>query len=111
MNPTQEIADSSDFQSNASQSSQRAIVLFFVTFLYMVFTKEPRPSFGQLFGFGLIGMFAVSLFVAMPCFWLEKRYPGGAGLFKLASVFYAVFLTSEVYSNLYLGAETMFTSQ
>ena len=111
MTTTKKIADSPDFQSNASQSSQRAIALFFVTFLYMILAKEPRPSFGQLFAFGLIGMFAVSLIVAMPCFWLEKRYPGGAGFFKLASVVYAVFLTSEVYSNLYLGAETMFTSQ
>ena len=103
MNSTKKIVDSPDYESNATQASQTAIVLFFLTFLYMAITKEPRPSIGHLFGFGLVGMFAVSLFVAMPCFWLEKRYPGGAGFFKLANVGYSIFLTQEVYGNLFLG--------
>jgi hypothetical protein len=93
----EEIVKQPGYDAAASGASKASILVFALTFAYMVFFSGVSPG---IFGgtiFFLIGIFVVSLVVAAPLFLLKSKFPQLALVVSIADIAVTVFLTRFVY--------------
>lgn len=94
MSKLQEISSAPDYDAAASSFSKLIMLVFFVSYVYMVITSSGDP--GGWVGptlFLLVGLFVSSIFISMPFFILKRLFPRASILVTLASIGITYFLT------------------
>ena len=100
MASVKEIVDTPTYDSEASGASKASIVTFLLTVGYMIFFSGVDIE-GRIVGllvFILVGIFAVSLVVAMPFFILKKKWSSYTLVLDLASMLVTIWLTFYAYT-------------
>ena len=92
-----EIASDSSYDAQATAASKTAIFTFFATFLYMVFASGVSPGLIGGAIFFVVGIFVVSIAIAMPLLLLSKKIPSIGWLFSIIDVVITILVTRYVY--------------
>ena len=86
-----------DYDTAAASASKATISYFFLTFIYMVYFSGVSPGWigGALFL--LIGIFAVSLIIAFPLFYVRTKFKKIGLVIIIVEIVLTIFLTRSVY--------------
>lgn len=91
------IADGEQYDKAATSMSLATISYFFATFGYLFFFSTIRPSLVTGVAFILIGMFAVSLLIAFPLFYIKFQIPKLSIVIVLLNIILTIFITKTTY--------------
>lgn len=92
-----EIAANPSYGAAASDASKATIFVFIATFAYLVFFSGTSPGVFGGAAFFIVGIFAVSLLIAMPLFLLRAKFPRLGLLISAADIATTIFVTRFVY--------------
>ena len=97
MTDIEEIAKQPGYDLAASDASKATIVVFVAMFVYMVFFSGVSPGLFGGAAFLVVGIFVVSIVVAMPLFLLRSRFPKVTFLASIIDIAVTILLTRFVY--------------
>jgi len=94
MNKLQQISSQPDYNEKASSFSKLIIGVFFIAYVYMVFTASGDVG-GWLWSalFLVVGLFVSSIFIAAPLYVLIRLFPKFSALITILSVILTFFIT------------------
>jgi hypothetical protein len=92
-----EIVEHPNFDSAASGAAKTTIFVFVATFGYLVFLSGVSPGLIGGAAFFVIGIFAASLLIAAPLFYLRVKLPRLAPLVSIADLAITILVTRAVY--------------
>ena len=98
MNKLQKISNQPDYDLKASSFSKFIIAVFFVSFVYMIFTSSNNLGWIGLILFLFIGLFASSIFIAMPFFLLKRMLPKISIIVIIISIIGTFFITKIAFN-------------
>lgn len=93
----EEIAKQPGYDAAASGASKVTIGVFVATFIYMAFFSGASPGLFGGAAFFVVGVFIVSIVIAMPLFLLKAKFPKVAFLASIIDVAVTILLTRFVY--------------
>ncbi len=94
MNKLQQISSQPDYNAKANSFSKLIMAVFFISYVYMVFTVSGDVGgwiWATLFLIG--GLFLTSILIAMPLFILKRLFPSISILITVLSVIITFFAT------------------
>jgi hypothetical protein len=106
MSDIEEIAKQPGYDSAASGASVKTIGVFVATFVYMVFFSGVSPGLFGGAAFLVVGIFVVSIVIAMPLFLLKSKFPKVAFLASIIDIAVTIFLTRFVYLWIFAQSAT-----
>jgi hypothetical protein len=92
-----DIARDPTYDARASQASKNTIFVFAATFAYMLFFSGVSPGVTGGLVFFTVGIFAVSLLIAMPLFLLRLKFPSLGIFLSIIDAICTLWVTREVY--------------
>lgn len=95
------IADDPNYQVEATQYSKSIIFIFIGTFLYRIFIEGLSAGYIGGFIFLLIGVFAVSILIAMPIFILSKKVTKVSWILRILGQILSIYVTYIVMGILF----------
>jgi len=98
MDKLQKISNQPDYDSKASSFNKFIIAVFFVSFVYMIFNSSNNLGWIGLILFLFIGLFASSIFIAMPFFLLKRMLPKISIIVIVVSVIGTFFITKIAFN-------------
>lgn len=93
----EEIAKQPGYDAAASGASKVTIGVFVATFIFMAFFSGTSPSLFGGAAFLVVGMFIVSIAIAMPIFLLKAKFPKMAFIASIIDVAVTILLTQFFY--------------
>ena len=101
MNEHDEKIKDQEYDVAATATSKATIFVFISTFTYMLFTTNIPPSFIGGIIFFIIGMYVVSLAIAMPLMMIRVKFPKLSLIISVVDMAITIFVTKWVYLYLF----------
>lgn len=101
MNKLQQISSQPDYNAKASSFSKLIMAVFFISYVYMVFTASGNAGswiWATLFLIG--GLFVSSILIATPLFILKRLFPKASVLITILSIVVTFFITKLLFISL-----------
>ena len=106
-----EIAKSPGYDNVASAASKSTIFVFLATFGYLAFFTNTSPGLFGGIAFVTVGIFVISILVAMPLFLLKSKFPKLAAIAVVLNIAITVLLTRFVYLWIFSQTAVLITDE
>jgi len=98
MNKLQEISNHPDYDSKASSFSKLIIAVFFISYVYIIFTNSNNVGWVGIIVFLFAGLFISSIVIAAPFFIIKRIFPKISTIVVIISIITTFFITRVVFN-------------